>query len=92
MTIFRREVVLGENVLSIEANLIDNLNEWQKVVNLNQYTVSAILASLENNDDEYNNGTHLDSHTNVAVYGKHYWVVANTGFKTDVTAFSEEVG
>ena len=50
-----------------------------------------VLLLFEDND-EYNTGTHLDSHANMAVCGKHCWVVADTGFKADITAFSDEVG
>lgn len=46
----------------------------------------------DDNDDNKNTGIHLDSHTNMAVCGKHSLVVVHTGFKPDVTAFSEEVG
>ena len=44
------------------------------------------------NNDEHNTGTHLDSHANIAVCGKYCRVVADTGFKADITAFSNEVG
>ena len=50
-----------------------------------------VLSLLEDND-EYNTGTHLDSHANMAVCGKHCRVVADTGFKADITTFSDEVG
>ena len=78
-------------VVSIKANLIDNLNDQQKVVKIDQYISSVVLASLKDND-EYNTGTHLDSHANMAVCGKHCLVITDTGFKADVTAFSDEVG
>ena len=51
-----------------------------------------VLESLENNYTEDNTGTHLDSHANMEVCGKYCWVIVNTGFKADVTVFSDEVG
>ena len=75
----------------IESNLIDNLNDQQKVVKIYQYISSVVLSLLEDNDS-YNTGTHLDLHANMAVCGKHCRVVADTGFKADITAFSNEVG
>ena len=76
---------------SIKSNLIGNLNDQQKVVKIDQYTSSIVLLSMKNND-EHNTGTHLDSHANMAVCGKHCRVIADTGFKADITAFSDEVG
>ena len=78
-------------VLLIKANLIENLNDQQKVAKTDRYISSVVFALLENNDENYT-GTHLDTHANMAVYEKHYWVIANTGFKACVTVFSDEIG
>ena len=58
---------------------------------IDQYISSVVLASLKDNN-EYNSRTHLDSHANMAVCGKHCLVVADTRFNADITAFSDEVG
>lgn len=44
-----------------------------------------VLASLDNNDDENNIRKHLDSHANMVVCENNCLLVANTGFKADVT-------
>ena len=58
----------------IESNLIDNLNDQQKVVKVDQYISSVVLVLLEDND-VYNTGTYLDSHANMAVCEKHCCVI-----------------
>jgi hypothetical protein len=74
----------------------ENLRGWDpppiKEVNIDIQTANAIIAAVNGSDNEIYGGSQLDSHANMNVFGKHYYVISSSGKYANVSAFSDEVG
>jgi hypothetical protein len=70
------------------------MHGWDPPIKINEFTAKAIIAAVDGQDYELetNGGSQLDSHANMNVFGKHCYVISNSGKYANVSAFSEEVG
>jgi hypothetical protein len=70
------------------------MHGWDPPIKINEFTAKAIIAAVDGQDYELetNGGSQLNSHANMNVFGKHCYVISNSGKYANVSAFSEEVG
>lgn len=67
------------------------MNDQLSVVKIDCYILSVILTSFDG-VRVVNGGSHIGTNTNMIVFGKHCYVLANLGLTAEVHVFSDKVG